>query len=139
LHDLQRGKVADLLKPRKVARRPQDPTAKEAFRALAAVAMDLLMQGKVPRKRAAQQVARTLSRMGYQQGSGGTISAQHVEDWRDRMSIERPVEYEPAARFHRLREHLQAGYPEDPVGAAHFLMSRISLVVPPDNPKKPPT
>jgi hypothetical protein len=138
LHDLNRGKVVPLLAPKKVKNRPHDSASKEAFRALAAVAMELFIKGNVPRKEAARDVAAALSQMGYMNGPGKPITAKLVEDWRDRMTTERSTEYEPAGRFHRMRADLLAKFPNDPSAAARFLLSRIPTTVPPDIPKKPP-
>ncbi len=139
LHDLERGKVVPLLKPKKVKNRPRDSAAKEAFRALAAVAMDLFVKGKVPRKQAARDVAKSLSEMGYVNGPGKPITGPLVEDWRDRMITERPSQYLPAARYHRMLAGLTSRFPNDPITAARYLLASIPGVVPPDNPKKPPS
>jgi hypothetical protein len=102
LNDLEAGKVPDLLKPTPIEHRPPDSKADEAFRGFAAVAMELLILGKVPRKQAAERVARVLARMGYAAG-GKPITAQRVEDWRDRIHEECPAEYAPARRFDRVK------------------------------------
>ena len=139
LNDLERGILPELLTPRKIDHRPPNSSSGEAFRALAAVAMDLLMLGKVSRQQAASRVARTLSGMGYVSGRNKPITAQHVEDWRDHIFEERPAEYPPARRVHRMKDQLLRWFPEKPVAAAEFLLRRLAAVVPPRNPKKPPS
>lgn len=135
LYDLRRGKVMPLLKPKKVSRRPRDSAAVEGFRAFAAVAMDLYVQAKVPRKQAARDVAHELSRMGYKNGSGKLITGSRVEDWRDRMMTELPRENEAAARFHRVKAQLEVQFASDLKAGARFLLGRLPTVVP--IPKKP--
>ena len=66
LVDLERGKTAKLLRAAKVKGRPRDSAGQEGFRAFGAVAMDLLMEGMVPRK----QAARTRGREGDRGGVG---------------------------------------------------------------------
>ena len=138
LYDLGRGKVVPLLSPKKIKNRPPDSAAKEGFRAFAAVAMDLFVDGGVERKQAARDVARALSRMGYTNGPGKMISAQRVEDWRDLMKTASPEESEAAARFRRMKAQLQAKFPNDLKAAARFVLGRLPAVVPPQIPKKPP-
>ena len=138
LVDLEGGKLAPLFTPKAVKNRPRDSTEKVAFRASCAVAMDLLMESGISRKQAARDVAVALSAMGYDDGPGKPIKAHMVEDWRDRMSTERPVENPAAARFHRMKMGLNAKFPSAPSDAAKYLLSRLPLVVRPRNPKKPP-
>lgn len=139
LNDLERGILPELLTPRKIDHRPPDSSSDAAFRALAAVAMDLLMLGKVSRKEAARRVARSLSNMGYAISPTKPITAQRVEDWRDRIREERPAEAPPTARFHRLKDQALQRFPQDPIAAAEFLLHRLPAVVPPRNPEKPPS
>jgi hypothetical protein len=136
LHDLDRGKVVSLLAPQKVGRRPRDPAAKDALMALAAASMELLIDGGVPRKHAARQVADDLHGRGYRNGVSKRISAQNVEDWRDRMRTELPSENAAVGRFRRMVAS-ESQFP-DPVTAARHILDRISLVAPPEIPKKPP-
>ena len=137
LIDLDRGKVVPLLRPKKPENRPKDSSAKEALRSSAAVAMEFYMKAKVQRKQAARNVAKRLSEMGYEHSRGKQITAQHVEDWRDRVMTERPSEFEPAGRFHRLVPQLEAMFPDAPLAAAKYLLQQISATAPPDIPKKP--
>lgn len=139
LIDLDRGKVVPLLTPKKTKNRPKDSSAKEALRSSAAVAMELFMKGKVQRKQAARNVAKRLSEMGYEHSPGKQISAKHVEDWRDRMMTERPSEFEPAGRFHRLVPQLELRFRDNPLAAATYLLQQIAATAPPDIPKKPPS
>lgn len=135
LHDLARGKVMPLLKPKKVTSRPRDSAAIEGFRSFAAVAMDLFVQSGVGRKEAARDVARALSRMGYDNGPGKIITASRVEDWRDRMMKEPPERNMAAARFHRMKGELQERFPADLKAGARFLLDRLPMVA--SIPKKP--
>lgn len=137
LHGLGRGNVEPMMAPKKVAHRPRGSPAIEAFRALAAVAMDLLVLAGVARKQAARDVARELSRMGYTDGPGKVITGERVEDWRDRVMQEWPAESEAAARFQRMKAQLEARFPSDRKAAARFLLGRLPLVVP--IPKKAPS
>jgi hypothetical protein len=137
LHDLEARKVPDLLKPTPIERRPPDSASDTGFRAFAAVAMDLLMDGDVPREEAARRVARELTAMGYMASATKTITAQRVEDWRDRVREERPAEYAPAGRFHRLKQELMRRFPQDHVAAAEFLLHRLPMTVPSRNPNNP--
>jgi len=57
--------MPDLLKPTPIEHRPPDSKVDQAFRASAAVAMDLLMDGDVPREEAARRVARELTTIGW--------------------------------------------------------------------------
>jgi hypothetical protein len=135
LYDLGHGRVRRLLAPRPVSARPKNSVAIEGFRAFAAVAMDLFVKGGVPRKQAARDVARALSRMGYNNGPGKIITGPRVEDWRDRIMKKTPENKAAAARFHRMKKELETRYPEDLTAAARFLLARLPTVVP--IPKKP--
>lgn len=138
LFDLERGKTVPLLTQKKIKHRPRDSSAKEAFRALAAVAMELFIKGKIPRNQAAKAVAKALSATGYENSIGKPITAKLVEDWRDRMKKENPKEYAPAGRFHRMVPQLESMFPNDPKSAAKYLLDQISALIPPDIPKKLP-
>lgn len=138
LADLESGKLAPLLTPKKVKNRPRDSAAKDAFRAFGAVAMDLFMESGVPRKQAARDVATALSRMGYDDGPGKPIKARMVEDWRDRMMTERPAENLAAGRFHRMKKALRAKFPSAPSEAAKHVLNGLPSVARPRNPKNPP-
>src|SRR5260370_6512593 len=72
LEDLDRGKIAPLLKPAKVAHNPGNTLSEALFRAIPAAAMDRLIAGKMSRELAARTVARTLSKMGNKNNSGAT-------------------------------------------------------------------
>jgi len=135
LHDLNNGKTGSLLKAKKIENRPPNSTSVEGFRAFAAVAMDLFIEGGVPRKQAAHDVAIDLRRSGYTLGPGKIITAKQVEDWRDRVLQESPAENPAAARFQRMREALRDKHPDNPTAAARFLLERLPAVVP--IPKKP--
>src|SRR5947209_4432578 len=137
LADLEGGKLAPLLTPKKVKNRPRDSAAKEAFRAFAAVAMDFFMEGGDPRKQAARRVAAALSHMGYDDGPGKPIKSHMVEDWRDRMMTERPAENLAAARFHRMKTALRATFPSNPSEAAKHVLNGLPSVARPRNPKNP--
>jgi hypothetical protein len=137
LNDLEAGKVPDLLKPTPIKGRPPDSASDTGFRAFAAVAMDLLMDGDVRREEAARRVARELTAMGYMASATKPITAQRVEDWRDRIREERPAEYAPAGRFDRVKQELMRQFPQDPVAAAEFLLQRLPMIVPPRNPNNP--
>jgi len=104
--------------------------------ALAAASMELFIRGGIRRKDAARQVADALHRMGYRNGLSKRISAQNVEDWRDRMRTESPSENAAVGRFRRMLAS-EAQVP-DPVTAARQILDRIPLVAPPEIPKKSP-
>jgi hypothetical protein len=137
LHDLDGGKVVPLLEPMKVAHRPAQPVGIKGFRAVAAAAMELMIQAGVGRKEAARQVARKLSQLGYDDGPGRIITADRVEDWRDHVLTERPAEDVGAARFQRLKDRFAGCDPSKLKTGADLLLERLPLAVP--IPKKPPS
>ena len=137
LADLEHGKTPALLRASKVNHRPRDSAAQRAFRAFPAAAMDLLIDGGVQRKQAAQKVARILNGFGYRNDSGKAISGKQVESWRDRILRGAPVEDAQRAQFCWVKESL-AGC-EDPISAANFLLKRLPGVIPPEIPRKLPS
>jgi hypothetical protein len=137
LYDLDRGKVVPLLARKKVTHRPRDSAAKEALMALAAGCMELFVEGGVARKLAARQVADALHANGHRNGPSKRITAQNVEDWRDRMRLGSPSENLAVGRFRRIAVDYRSMFP-DPVTAANHILKRIPLVAPPEIPKKPP-
>ncbi len=137
LHDLDRGKVGRLVERTKVSNRPPEAISVEGFRAFAAVAMDLMIQTGVGRKQAAREVARELCRLGYDDGPGRLITAGRVEDWRDRMLVERPAENAGAARFQRLKARVSGYAPSKLKDGAYLLSKQLPRAFP--IPKKPPS
>jgi hypothetical protein len=133
LHDLDRGTVVPLLAPQKINHRPRDSLLKEGLMAFAAACMELLIESGVRRKDAARRVAKYLHAKGYRSTRDRTITAQNVEDWRDRMRSESPSESEAVARFRRLVE-IRANFP-DPQTAANTILEGIPRVVPPTSPR----
>jgi hypothetical protein len=84
LHDLDHGKVVPLLGPTKVSHSPGNALSDELFRAMAAAAMTCLVERTaMTREQAAKDVARRLSRMGYNHPSGKEIKPAQIADWRE--------------------------------------------------------
>jgi hypothetical protein len=137
LEDLNRGKVVPLLTPQKRSRRPPDSISKEAFMASAAACMELFVEAGVARKAAARRVANNLHAQGYSYDRAKRITAQNVEDWRDRMRTGSASEDEAVGRFRRMVDQYRSEFP-DPQKKANWILERISLLVPPEIPRTPP-
>jgi hypothetical protein len=130
LADLDRGRVSPLLRKTKVKHRSKNSIADEFLRTFAAVAMDLMMQEKLPRKMAAKRVAGELTKMGYRHPTRGAIRAQHIEDWRDEISRE-GRRSERHMQFCRVREEAVTHRPDRPFDKAVFLLERLPAAFPP--------
>jgi hypothetical protein len=137
LHDLDRGRAGPLLAPQKTSHRPRDSVAKEAFIAIPAACMELLVEGGIARKDAANRVANALGAMGYRNGDK-RITGENVEDWRDRMRTGSPAENAAVGRFRRIVDHYRFTHP-DPLTAANLILKRLPQIVPPKIPRKPAT
>jgi hypothetical protein len=75
LDDLDHGKVAPLLKPKKVRNRPRAALSEDLFRAIVAAAMTRLMNDtKMSREKAGRDIARRLSKIGGKHPSGAPIT-----------------------------------------------------------------
>jgi len=97
LVDLDQGTVVPLLEPTESKGRPPNPLSEELFRALPAAAMTVLMErGGMDRERAAREVARRLSKLGYRRGN---ISYSNIAKWREKMMTERAAENLAVQRY----------------------------------------
>jgi hypothetical protein len=134
-HDLDRGRVGPLLAPQKMSHRPRDSVAKEAFIAIPAACMELLVEGGVARKDAAIQIAHGLSAMGYRNGRDKPVTAQNVEDWRDRMRTGSSAENAAVGRFRRIVDNYRLTHP-DRLTAANLILKRLPQIVAPEIPRK---
>ena len=102
--------------------------------AFAAACMELFVEGGVARKAAARRVANNLHAHGYSLDRGKRITAQNVEDWRDRMRTGSASEDEAVARFRRIVDQYRL---PDPQKAANCALERVRLVVPLEIPENP--
>jgi hypothetical protein len=135
LADLDRGKIAPLLKPAKVAHNPGNTLSEGLFRAIPAAAMDRLVAGKMSREEAARRVARSLSRMGYKNSSGAAITGAQVAKWRENMMAGRASE-DPAVARYDLALRLVLGM--QPAEGAQFMLELLPDLSLPKIPKNPP-
>jgi len=136
LHDLDRGQVDPLLRPKKIKHRPPNPLREEGFIAFAAAAMQLFVDGGISRGEAARRVADSLNAMGYRIGSGNHITARQVEKWRDKMRAGSPLNNEAVGRFRRIVEECHRQFPSSEA-AAKTILERLPLVAPPEILLKP--
>jgi hypothetical protein len=134
LKDLDRGTVAPLLQPRKLAHRAPNPLNDDLFRAIPAAAMTVLMNGGRKLGEAAGEVARGLGGMGYRDSSGNRISGSHIAKWRERMRTELASENLAVARYQLALERVKGAPAAE---AAKFLLSNMQALYPAKIPKKP--
>jgi hypothetical protein len=136
LHDLDRGQVDPLLRPKKIDHRPPSPLQKEGFIAFVAAAMELFVDGGVPRAEAARRVAQSLHARGYRYGRGHRITPRQIERWRDKMRAGSALDNPAVERFRRIVEQWRHQF-RDTEQAAETILERLPLVVPPEIPLKP--
>ena len=92
----------------------------QAFRAVAAVAMDQLMRSGLSKNAAAAEVARRLTKKAGKKG----ITAVQVAKWRETATTEHPDENLIAARFKRLTRGVEALFEANYRNAAEHLMAQ---------------
>ena len=92
----------------------------QAFRAVAAVAMDQLMRSGLGKKAAAAEVARCLTKKAGRKG----ITAVQVAKWRETATTEHPEKNLIAARFKRLTQRVEASFDANYRNAAEHLTAQ---------------
>jgi hypothetical protein len=136
LDDLDHGKVAPLLKPKKVRNRPRAALSEDLFRAIVAAAMTRLVNDtKMSREKAARDIARRLSKIGGKHPSGAPITPSQIGKWREKMMTERASENLAVARYERS---LQLVSGMEPLEAVALMLSSLTDLSPANFPKKPP-
>jgi hypothetical protein len=136
LHDLDRGKVAPLLKPCTASKNPGLSLADELFRAIPAAAMTCLILQGVKRSEAANEVAKHLGRMGYRSPSGGRFDASQIEKWREKMMTELAAENRAVAQYKLALETVKS---MEGRAAFNFLLGSMPSLYPVNFPKIPPS
>jgi hypothetical protein len=119
LKDLDRGAVVPLLQPSRIDHRPRNSYSVGSLRADAAVLMELMQQGGVSRKIAANTVARRLNRLGYRDG-GSKVTGKRVTAWRDEVKIMASTADVAARQFSFALKCLKDKYAKDPMAAFEF-------------------
>jgi hypothetical protein len=123
LFDLDHGKVVPLLHPAKIANSPGNALADELFKAIAAAAMTLLVEGKVmQRKQASQDILKRLRAMGITHLSGKAITANQIAKWREKMMRELAWENLAVARYELALKYVGG---LEPVPAVKFLLDSL--------------
>jgi len=137
LVDAENGKPHFLLQPRKVKSRPPDNAEVMGLRAIAAVAMTLLMKAGLSKLQAARQVANALHKAGHKKPNGQPINAETIIGWRDRVMGGQKSQDLDTARYHRMFSDLNNSFPGAPKQAADHLLRQIGQTVPPLIPMAP--
>jgi hypothetical protein len=135
LDDLERGKVSELFKAKKVAHRPPLAFSEGLFRAIVAAAMTRLMEDKLSRDGAARDVARRLSRIGAKHSSGRAITYRQIAKWREEMMTELASESLAVARYQLALQMVAGMEPSDAVTLTLESLPGLSRA---NFPKKPP-
>lgn len=139
LHELDQGHVRAILKREVKRGRKETAISVVAFRATAAVLMELYSRNAVGRGQAAAAAAERLAELGYRDERNRPITAAQVEDWRDK--VKEGGDSIGVKRFRKSLEVLHNIVPNDPERAIQFVLDSLSAIrrpvgLPVENPQE---